>query len=95
MAKRRITQNEVENCLIALSESVKTINHNSGRTADAMEKIAENINKGFAGNEIYHKTFDKNQNKLIKILIIAVIALSGANFAPSLISAIKALFGLP
>lgn len=76
--------NKVERMFEKLAESIQTINHNSGRTADAMEKIAEGmdrmeicISRGFAKSAAEHQDLLRQIALLWKIFFICFVILGG------------------
>lgn len=75
---------EIEKMFEKISESIETSNHNSTRTCEAMEKIADSIDTmekcisaGFARNSAEHKNILNQMNKLWIGLILSFVILGG------------------
>lgn len=69
-------QNEIENCIIKITESIKTMNHSSERIATALELMQKDNYSNFGKVHAEHVEFRNIQNYGLKI-IIALIAILG------------------
>lgn len=71
------TNNEVENCIIKITESIKTMNHSSERIANALEGMAVSNAANFGKVNAEHVEFRRIQSYGLKI-IMTLIGIVGA-----------------